>query len=138
MDTDYILCECSLESLRDFVASIEEQFDVKVVKQPAICMTMIQAEDSVELQPFYLGEALTTVCQLTVNDEIGYGICLGDEPMRAYCMAFVDAAIRLKDIDLTPLRSFLQEQSVLIEQARTLEHNQILRTKVDFKIMEQD
>jgi alpha-D-ribose 1-methylphosphonate 5-triphosphate synthase subunit PhnG len=101
-------------------------------------MTMIQAEDSVEFQPFYLGEALTTDCELTVNGCKGYGICLGDEPTRCYCMAFIDAVLRLEGVDLQPVYDFLNEQGKLIDQARTIEFNHIQRTKVDFKLMEED
>jgi phosphonate C-P lyase system protein PhnG len=135
---DYILCECELAPLEKFVASIEEDFEIKIARMPSICMTMIQAEDSVEFQPFYLGEALTTECEIIVNGQKGYGICLGDEPLRSYCIAFVDAITQLPDIDLQPVNNFLKEQAALIEQADKIEYNYIMRTKVDFKLMEQD
>ena len=135
---DYILCECELEPLKAFVASIEEYFEIKIARAPSICMTMIQAEDSVEFQPFYLGEALTTECELVVNGQRGYGICLGDEPVRSYCIAFVDAITQLEAMDLSNVHAFLNEQATLIENKAILEYNQIMRTKVDFKLMEQE
>jgi alpha-D-ribose 1-methylphosphonate 5-triphosphate synthase subunit PhnG len=138
MDPDYILCECQLAPLEAFVTFHEQYFDVSIAKPPAICMTMIQAEDSVELQPFYLGEAITTECQLIVNGQIGYGLCIGDEPVRSYCIAFFDAVSQLQNVDKAPFDRFLAEQFYLVEQAKKLEYNQILRTKVDFKIMDQD
>lgn len=135
---DYIVCECNLEALEAFVASIEPDFDIKIVRAPSICMTMVQAEDAVEYQPFYLGEALTTECELIVNNQKGYGICLGDEPVRCYCMAFFDAISQLIGIDLSKVNEFLNEQFLLIQQANKIEYNHIQRTKVDFKLMEQD
>jgi len=135
---DYILCECELAPLENFVASIEEDFEIKIARMPSICMTMIQAEDSVEFQPFYLGEALTTECEVIVNGQKGYGICLGDEPLRSYCIAFIDAITQLPDVDPQPVNDFLNEQAALIEQADKIEYNYIMRTKVDFKLMEQD
>ena len=135
---DYILCECELEPLKAFVASIEDYFEIKIARAPSICMTMIQAEDSVEFQPFYLGEALTTECELVVNGQRGYGICLGDEPVRSYCIAFVDAMTQLEAMDLSNVHAFLNEQATLIENKAILEYNQIMRTKVDFKLMEQE
>ena len=135
---DYILCECGLEPLERFVASLEEKYEVKIAKAPAVCMTMIQAEDSVEFQEFYLGEALTTECEVLVHEQRGYGICLGDEPVRSYCIAFIDALTQLPGADLTAVHAFLNEQSELINKAIQLEHNQVLRTKVDFKLMEQE
>ena len=135
---DYILCECELEPLEKFVASFEKSFEVQVEAGPAICMTMIQAEDSVESQPFYLGEALTTECELMVNGRKGYGICLGDEPVRSYCIAFIDAIMQLEAVDLQPLQLFLGDQAASLERSRAIEYNHIQRTKVDFKLMEED
>lgn len=135
---DYILCECELEPLENFVASLEEKFEVKIAKMPSVCMTMIQAEDSVEFQKFYLGEALTTECEVVIDGQRGYGICLGDEPVRSYCIAFIDALTQLPASDLPSVEAFLNEQAQLIKKAAQLEYNQILRTKVDFKLMEQE
>ncbi len=135
---DYILCECQLESLENLVASLEPLFVTAIIRMPSICMTMIQAEDSVEFQPFYLGEALTTECEVSVNGQKGYGVCLGDEPLRCYCIAFIDAVTQLKDVDQQSILKFLEEQRKLIDRAVQLEYNQILTTKVDFKLMEQD
>jgi phosphonate C-P lyase system protein PhnG len=138
LNQDYILCECSLSVLENFVTELEKNFKVVVAKSPSICMTMVKAEDSVESQPFYLGEALTTECQLLVNDRIGYGICIGDEPVRAYCIAFFDAIAGIENDFLPQINQFLSEQLSAIELSQKIEHNHILRTKVDFKIMEQD
>jgi phosphonate C-P lyase system protein PhnG len=121
---DYILCECELETLASFV------------RKPAVCMTMVQAEDSVEGQPFYLGEALTTECELEVDGHAGYGLCLGDEPLRCYCIAFVDALLLSGDVSL--VEDFFREQSAAIAAREQMEYNHIQRTKVDFKLLEQD
>lgn len=137
-EQDFILCECELEPLRDFVASIEGNFEITIAKAPSTCMTMIQAEDSVEFQDFYLGEALTTECEVIVNGQRGYGICLGDEPVRGYCIAFIDALTQLPGADLEAVEAFLNEQYQLIKRAEQLEYNQIMRTRVDFKLMEQE
>jgi alpha-D-ribose 1-methylphosphonate 5-triphosphate synthase subunit PhnG len=137
-EQDFILCECELEPLRDFVASIEGNFEITIAKAPSTCMTMIQAEDSVEFQDFYLGEALTTECEVIVNGQRGYGICLGDEPVRGYCIAFIDALTQLSGADLQAVEAFLNKQYQLIKKAEQLEYNQIMRTRVDFKLMEQE
>ncbi len=135
---DYILCECGLDTLAAFVRELEQDYTVKVVRQPAVCMTMVQAEDSVEGQPFYLGEALTTECELEVNGQVGSGLCLGDEPMRCYCIAFVDALLLLADRNLSRVEAFLELQGGEIARLQQVEYNHIQRTKVDFKLLEQD
>ena len=137
-DKDYILCNCELEPLEGFIASLEAGLEIKLVKMPAICMTMIQAEDSVEFQPFYLGEALTTECEVLVNGKRGIGICLGDEPVRSYCIAFMDAYIQLTEVDMQSVNDFLSQQAALVDEQEKTENALIMRTKVDFKLMEQD
>jgi len=137
-DKDYLLCECELEQLEQFTTSLEPGFEIKMAALPAVCMTMLQAEDSVEFQPFYLGEALTTTCEVLVNGQAGYGICLGDEPVRCYCIAFIDAILQLQGDHLLLVQAFLDEQAALIGEQQRIEYNQILRTRVDFKLMEQD
>jgi phosphonate C-P lyase system protein PhnG len=138
MDIDYILCECNLDPLQQFIEKLEVNYDVTIVKEPSICLTMVKAEDSVEFQEFYLGEALTTECEIIVNGKLGYGVCLGDEPVRSYCMAFIDAVTQLGDYSDAVIRNFLNDQLAIIEYENKLEYNHILRSKVDFKLMEQD
>jgi phosphonate C-P lyase system protein PhnG len=135
---DQILCECELETLTVFVRELEQEYTVTVVRQPSVCMTMVQAEDSVEGQPFYLGEALTTECELLLDGQPGYGLCLGDEPTRCYCIAFVDALLLSPDRNRERVEGFLEGQSRAIAERERVEYNHIQRTKVDFKLLEQD
>lgn len=136
LTADQIICECPLDALESFVRELEPQYQVVIGRYPMLCTTMIRAEDSVEGQPFYLGEALVTETVLVLDGQTGYGICLGDEPVRSYCMAFIDAALLLGGSPR--IEAFLTAQSALLEDALQLEYNQIQRTKVDFKLMEQD
>lgn len=135
---DYILCECALEPLEAFVRRMEQECTVEVIRQPSVGMTMIRAEDSVEGQPFYLGEALITECEVNVDGQPGLGICLGDEPVRSYCIAFVDALLQLSDARLPRVTAFLEEQEALVAGELQTEHEHIQRTKVDFKLMEEE
>lgn len=134
---DKILVECELKVLQTFVEKLEKEFSVMVIRHPELCLTMIQAEDSVEKQPFYLGEALATECEVLVEDVDGIGICLGDEPVRAYCLAVMDAMIRSPKLYNKEVSHFLSEQKRLIDEKEQEEFNHIMRTKVDFKLMDQ-
>jgi alpha-D-ribose 1-methylphosphonate 5-triphosphate synthase subunit PhnG len=79
---------------------------------------------------------LTTECELEVDGHAGYGLCLGDEPLRCYCIAFVDALLLSGDVSL--VEDFFREQSAAIAAREQMEYNHIQRTKVDFKLLEQD
>ncbi|HXB06950.1 MAG TPA: phosphonate C-P lyase system protein PhnG [Puia sp.] len=135
---DIILCECELPPLEAFVSELEKQCTVQIVRHPAIASLMIRAEDSVEGQPFYLGEALITECELTVDGQAGLGLCLGDEPVRSYCIAVIDALLQLADGRLPLVRGFLAAQATLIDARLQAEQALIQRTKVDFKLMEEE
>lgn len=133
---DYILNHCCLNKLQQFVTSLEERFSFQIVKEPSLCLAMIRAEDSVENQEFYLGEALTTDCEVSFENITGYGICMGDEPVKAYCIAVIDALL-LSGLEIPEIQSFLAEQEQKITLAEKIEYNHVQRTRVDFKMMEQ-
>lgn len=133
---DYITVECDLSELETFVKKLELKYNITVTKEPSICLAMIRAKDSVENQEFYTGEVLLTDCQVGINDTTGYGICIGDKPVRSYCIGVIDACLQ-NDSENTEILKFLEEQYKKIEEKKKIEYNQILRTRVDFKMMEQ-
>jgi alpha-D-ribose 1-methylphosphonate 5-triphosphate synthase subunit PhnG len=98
---------------------------------------MLPAEDSLEKQKFYLGEALTSECEVAVNGQPGYGLCLGEEPVRAYCIAVVDALLHNELQTPHTVTDFLAEQGTLVARRDQDEFDLILQTQVDFKLMEQ-
>src|SRR5262245_40764833 len=133
-----VLCECDREPLKTLVEGLEMQHEVTIVKEPSVCLTMIRAEDSLDRQEFYLGEALTTECEVAVDGSVGYGLCLGDEPVRGYCLAVVDALAHGSDGLAPEIATFIETQRHLIGARETEEFNHVLRTQVDFKLMEEE
>ena len=137
LGSDYTLCECELNPLQQLVVELERSHNVTICRSPSVCLTMISAEDSLEQQKFYLGEALTTECEVEVDGLPGFGLCLGDEPVRAYCVAVVDALLQA-DRPVSPVvETFLREQGNLVASRDKAEFDLILQTQVDFKLMEE-
>ena len=134
MDYDYILCECPLESLVKLVEGLEPLYDIKIARDPGIGLTMIKAEDTVEKQPFYLGEALTTTCEVVIGQVTGYGIVLEDQPQRAYCIAVLDALAQMKDERWPQIEQFFQTAKNNIDKKALEEQHRVLKTKVDFNV----
>jgi phosphonate C-P lyase system protein PhnG len=134
---DYIICECELPPLQQLISRLEQSHSVKVRKAPSVCLTMIPAEDSLEGQKFYLGEALTTECEVTVDGLDGFGLCLGDEPVRAYSIAVLDALLHGRQPVPQEIELFLREQGQTVARRDSDEFNLILQTQVDFKLMEE-
>lgn len=137
-DNDTLLCECDLPALQALVESLETQHQIIVTRPPGICLTMVRAEDSLEKQEFFLGEALTSECDVAVDGAPGHGLCLGEEPVRAYCIAVCDALLHREHAAPASLIAFLEEQRALLSAREQTEFNHILRSQVDFKLMEQD
>ncbi len=135
---DYTLAECDLEPLQQTVAELEKSHSIVVCRNPSVCLTMIPAEDSLEQQKFFLGEALTTECEVTVDGMSGFGLCLGDEPVRAYCIAVVDALLHGGTAPAPGLNAFLCEQGRSVARRDKDEYDLILQTQVDFKLMEEE
>jgi phosphonate C-P lyase system protein PhnG len=135
-DNDYVLCECDLEPLAGLVSELEKTHTVTIVRQPGVCLTMVRTEDSLEKQEFYLGEALTTECEVAVDGTPGYGLCLGEEPVRCYSIAVADALLHNGDSPI--LSRFLDHQRNLIAEREQQAFNLTLRTQVDFKLMEEE
>src|SRR5262245_48104125 len=131
-DNDYVLCECDLEPLTALVTQLEKQHSVTLIREPSVCLTMIRTEDSLEKQEFYLGEALTTECEVAVDGAPGYGLCLGDEPVRGYCIAVLDALLERGDAP-NEIGRFLDQHRETIANREEREFNLTLRTQVDFK-----
>jgi phosphonate C-P lyase system protein PhnG len=134
---DFVLAECHLPFLQGLVEAIEARHSIQVLKHPEPCLTLLRAEDSLDQQEFILGEALTTSCEVSVDGVTGYGICLGEEPVRAYCIAVMDALREQNNID-PATEAALSEELNRIEAADQVEYAQILRTQVDFKLLEQE
>jgi alpha-D-ribose 1-methylphosphonate 5-triphosphate synthase subunit PhnG len=120
------------------VVKLEADHSPEIVKEPAVCLTMVRAEDSIEAQPFYLGEAVTTECEVSVGGRIGYGVCLGEQPERAYCLAVADAVIAASGGIPESIGSFLETTFVRLKEAEQAEFSQIMRTQVDFKLFDEE
>ena len=72
-----------------------------------------------------------------IDGELGYGLCLGEEPVRGYCIAVLDAMIQSK-IEDSRLSDFLDTQRSVVERREKEEYARTLKTRVDFKLMEED
>ena len=133
-DFDYVICEADLNRLRAVVEELEKIYSIELTRQPSPCLSMLRAEDSLEKQEFFLGEALTTECEVRVDSLSGYGLCLGDEAQRCYCIAVLDA---LRESRNPAVEAFIEEEGKLIAAREQQEFGLIQRTQVDFKLMEE-
>ena len=74
---------------------------------------------------------------MRLMDWLASGLCLGDEPVRAYCVAVVDALLQADRAISPAIESFLCKQGSLVARRDKVEFDLILQTQVDFKLMEE-
>lgn len=135
---DIALVECPLEEFIPFIEKLESHYTIQTIMEPQNNLVMVRAQDTIEEQQFYLGEALATECEVTVNNTLGIGLCLGEEPERAYGMAIVDAILD----DATVLPPFVLD-FINVQYDRSVvrdkkEFSQTLGTKVDFNLFNEE
>lgn len=65
------------------------------------------------------------------------GFALGDEAVRAYCIAVVDALLHTDIERPHEVDAFLREQRTTVVRRDQDEFDLILQTQVDFKLMEE-
>lgn len=138
LDRDYLLIECDREMLLELVEKLEDRYQPELVRKPSICLGMVRAEDSLEKQEFYLGEAVITDCEVSVGSSVGYGICLGEALDRAYCIAVIDAVISNTAGIPSELSEFFDKAREQIRSRENLEAQLVAGTKVDFKLFEEE
>lgn len=136
MEFREVLAEGALAVWEDLAEMIAARYEVKVLQEPETCMTMMQAIDSVGHTPFYVGEVLMTEAVVSINGAAGFGFVLEDEPVRALCMAIIDAALTAHIAEEAEIRRVIaaERQSAVERQRR--EKALVAATRVRFAIME--
>ena len=112
--------------------SFEDLVAAGVIDPTKVTRTALQNAASIA------GLLLTTECVVLVDQLLGYGLCLGDEPVRTYCMAVLDALLYSGTPVSPEIETFLNEQERHIFRRQQEEFDLILQTQVDFKLMEEE
>jgi len=120
----------------DMAEMIAGKYEIKVLQEPATCMTMMQAIDSVGHTPFYVGEVLMTEAVVSINGATGFGFVLEDEPVRALCMAIIDAALTASIAEEVEIKHIIAAEEQRILEGWRQEEKLVAATQVRFAIME--
>jgi alpha-D-ribose 1-methylphosphonate 5-triphosphate synthase subunit PhnG len=131
-----ILAEGRLEAWQQLAAAIETGHRVETVKAPETCLAMMQTVDSVGETPFYLGEVLMCEAAVRVDEVIGYGFALEDEPGRAWCLAVIDAALAAGLPEEQEIRAAIDDEGRHLLAEWQLVQDLIAGTMVHFATME--
>lgn len=128
-----ILIEGDEGLLDKLTQEIEENYEIRIVRKPEMGLVLHKVKDAVSGQPFFAGEILVTSCSVKLGSAAGFGICLGENPDKAYGLAVVDAAFNAQLVETKAWPLQLLEEERKIKAHHRQEHEQIMRTRVHFE-----
>lgn len=132
-----ILARADRESLLLTAAEMAQAIRVADVMQPMAGMVMLQVIETVDRQPFNLGEVLITEAEVQVGEVFVRGYAMGDDPEGARARAIIMGALTCGNSELQAWAArFLAEQEAQIEAAIAAEEHLVQRTLVKFETME--
>jgi alpha-D-ribose 1-methylphosphonate 5-triphosphate synthase subunit PhnG len=108
---------------------------VEVLVEPRPALVMMEARDSVEKERFCVGELLVTECQILVANKNYWGRVLGNQPLRAFGVAVLEAAKDSAPDSLDALKASLQEEHEFLQRQRAQTAKALDSTKVQFDTM---
>ena len=132
--------EILIDGSRNFATSlareIEHNYDIQVLSEPQHALTMIKLRETAKNSLFYLGEVLVTETKVQINNKFGIGIVVGNEEELSYELAVIDAAYQgeLKETENWTLLFEEEEKRICVNKEQR--EMAILKTKVNFEMMD--
>ena len=131
-----ILIDGSPHLARKLASEIEQIYDVHVVTEPHHALTMIKMRETAKKTLFYLGEVLITETKVQIGQSIGIGIVVGDEEALSYQLAVIDAAYEADLVETKNWTALFEEEEQHICEIREKREANLLKTKVNFEMMD--
>lgn len=131
-----ILIDGSRSLARELVSEIERNYDIHVLAAPQQALTMVKLRETAKRSLFYLGEVLVTETKVQINNTFGIGIVVGDEEEFSYQLAVIDAAYEANLVETENWTVLFEEEEKQIHKNRALKEASILKTKVNFEMMD--
>lgn len=128
-----ILVEGEASLLKTLVGMVASNVAIDTIRAPKTGLVMHKVRDAVSGRPFYLGELLATSCTVRIGKSTGYGLCLGENPEKAYGLAVVDAAWNEERPETKSWLPLLLEEERRIEARHQAEYRQSMQTRVRFE-----
>ena len=136
MDFREVMAEGNLSVWEDLAEMIATKHEIKVLRQPETCMAMMPAIDSVGHTPFYVGEVLMTEAVVSISGASGFGFVMEDDPVRALCIAIIDAALTAKVAEETEIQLIIAAEQAYVINRQRHEEKLVAATRVHFAIKE--
>lgn len=120
--------------VQQLAEQILERTDVEVLEGPLVSTTLVELTESVQGQPFYLGEVVVSGASVSVAGVRGDALLVGRHPQRALAAAVCDAAAEagvLAD-EVERIVAHAEQESA---DARRAEVAEVAATRVSFEVI---
>ncbi|MEB1805918.1 MAG: phosphonate C-P lyase system protein PhnG [Bacillaceae bacterium] len=131
-----ILVEGNEQFLELLVSEVEEVAFIQMERKPSTGLVMVKTRDSISMEPFYMGEILVTECTVSINGKFGMGVIQGEQPIRSYQIAVIDAAFNAKLPIVLKLLPKLENEERKIRNKHVKEAAINAQSRVHFDTME--
>ncbi len=132
-----VLAYCSDQELSDLATRILKYYvegEVTLLKGPGLGLVMLRQQETVVDSQFNAGEIMVTEVRLELNNQVGFGMLIGDRPLAAVALALVDAALAKPGPLADELTRSIQDLAQTLEVKRRQDYRQVANTKVAFEI----
>lgn len=111
-----------------------EQAEVEVLEGPLVSTMLVELTESVQGQPFYVGEVVVSGATVTVAGVRGDSLVVGRDPQRALAAAVCDAAagsgVLAEDVQRLVART--EREAAAARRAQSAE---VAATRVSFEVI---
>ena len=131
-----ILIDGSRNFTKELVSEIARNYDIHVLTTPQQALTMVKLRETAQKSLFYLGEVLVTETKVEINNTFGIGIVVGDEEEFSYQLAVIDAAYEANLVETETWTLLFEDEENRIHENRLLNEASILKTIVNFEMLD--
>ena len=131
-----ILIDGSRNFTRELVSEIARNYDIHVLSTPQQALTMVKLRETAQKSLFYIGEVLVTETKVKIENTLGIGIVVGYEEEFSYQLAVIDAAYEANLVETEKWTLLFEDEEKRIYENRLLKEASILKTKVNFEMMD--
>ncbi|MCZ2259164.1 phosphonate C-P lyase system protein PhnG [Sporosarcina sp. G11-34] len=131
-----ILIDGSPKFVNELASEIERNYDIHILSKPQHALTMIKMRETAKNSLFYLGEVLVTETKVQINNKLGIGVVVGNEEQLSYELAVIDAAYQGNLVETIHWTFLFEEEEKRIHENRKKKEASILKTKVNFEMMD--
>lgn len=131
-----ILAKSSRDKVIALGSFITDRYDVTTVKKPAKTLVMLKMRESTAGSAFFLGELLACEAMVEIDNKRGMALTAGDDFEKVFAMALVDAAMNAKIAEADSIKDSLLEMEKRVIEDENKEFGRNMKSKVEFRIME--